>query len=88
MLLPTVSVSVIGLIAGLLVVVMGARSGAARALLLGVVGAWAGFVVGAIIGVAIDVVVQSGIYLAIVGHLMAVVGSVVALTRFRSTKAA
>ena len=87
MLLPTVSVTVIGLIAGLLVVFMGARR-PARALLLGVVGAWAGFVVGAIIGVAIDVVVQSGIYLAIVGHLMAVVGSVVALTRFRSTKAA
>jgi hypothetical protein len=59
-----------------------------RSLLLGVVGAWVGFVVGAIIGVAIDVVVRSGIYLAIVGHLMAVVGAVVALTRFRTTEAA
>jgi hypothetical protein len=87
MLLPTISVTVIGLIAGLLVVVTGA-SRPARALLLSVVGAWVGFVVGAIIGVTIDVVVQSGIYLAIVGHLMAVVGAVVALTRFRTTKAA
>jgi hypothetical protein len=87
MLLPTVSVTVIGLIAGLLVVFMGARR-PARALLLGVVGAWAGFVVGAIIGVAIDVVVQTGIYLAIMGHLTAVVGAVVALRGFRTTEAA
>ena len=83
MLLPTVSVTVIGLIAGLLVVVVGG-SQPARALLLGFVGAWVGFVVGAIIGVAVDIVVQSGIYLGIVGHLFAVAGAVVALTRFRT----
>ena len=87
MLLPTVSVTVIGLIAGPLAVVIG-RSRPARALLLGVVGAWAGFVVGALVGVALDVVVGSGTYLAIVGHLMAVIGAVVALARFRTTEAA
>jgi uncharacterized membrane protein YeaQ/YmgE (transglycosylase-associated protein family) len=86
MLLPTVSVTVIGLIAGPLAVVMG-RSRPARALLLGVVGAWAGFVVGALVGVALDVV-GSGTYLAIVGHLMAVIGAVVALARLRTTEAA
>jgi len=84
MVLPTVSVTVIGLIAGLIAVV-GRRSRPARALLLGVVGAWAGFGVGAIIGVVIDIVVQTGIYVAIVGHLVAVVGAVVALTRFRTS---
>jgi uncharacterized membrane protein YeaQ/YmgE (transglycosylase-associated protein family) len=87
MLLPTVSVAVIGLIAGLLALVVG-RSRPARALLLGVVGAWLGFLVGAIVGVSVDIVVESGIYLGIVGHLMAVVGAVVALTHFRTTEAA
>jgi peptidoglycan/LPS O-acetylase OafA/YrhL len=81
MLLPTVSVAVIGLIAGLLALVVG-RSRPARALLLGVVGAWLGFLVGAIVGVSVDIVVESGIYLGIVGHLMAVVGAVVALRHF------
>jgi hypothetical protein len=87
MLLPTVSVAVIGLIAGLLALVVG-RSRPARALLLGVVGAWLGFLVGAIVGVSVDIVVESGIYLGIVGHLMAVVGAVVALRHFRTTEAA
>jgi hypothetical protein len=75
MLLPTLSVTVIGLIAGLLAVVAGG-GGRVRALLLGVVGAWAGFVMGAIIGIGIDVVVQSGIYVGIVGHLIAMGGAV------------
>jgi uncharacterized membrane protein YeaQ/YmgE (transglycosylase-associated protein family) len=55
-----------------------------RTLLLGVVGAWLGFAVGALIGVAIDVIASTGIYVAIVGHLMAVVGAVVALKRYGS----
>lgn len=83
MLLPTVSVTSIGLIAGLLVVVVVGGSRPARAL-LSVIGAWVGFVVGAIIGVTVDIVVQLGIYLGIVGHLFAVVGAVVALKRFRT----
>ena len=75
----------IGLIAGLLGVFMSARRPAGAAARCR--RCWAGFVVGAIIGVAIDVVVQTGIY-AIMGHLTAVVGAVVALRGFRTTEAA
>jgi uncharacterized membrane protein YeaQ/YmgE (transglycosylase-associated protein family) len=83
MLLPTVSVTMIGLIASLIAIGV-RRSQPAQGLLLGVVGAWAGFIVGALIGVVIDIVARTGIYVALLGHLGAVVGTVLALTRFRT----
>ncbi|MGB3632500.1 MAG: hypothetical protein WA982_00515 [Rubrobacteraceae bacterium] len=78
MILPTLSVTVVGLIGA-------AVGGAMRmhaplmALARGLVGAWGGFAAGALIGVLIDVVTQTGIWLGIVGHLAAVAGTVVAI---------
>lgn len=78
MLLPAVSVTVIGLTAGLIFVILRKdNSGAPR----GIAGAWVGFIIGAIFGVIVDVIAQTGIFLGIVGHLMAVFGSFVALYR-------
>lgn len=85
MLLPTVSVTVIGLIAGLIFVVV-RSSQPLPTLLLGVAGAWVGFIVGAIFGVVVDVIAQTGVYLGIVGHLMTIPGVVVALLRFQAVK--
>ena len=81
MLFPLVSVTVIGLIAGLIFVAQ-RKSQPARTLLLGLAGAWIGFMVGALIGVVIDVVALTGIYVAILGHFMAIVGASAALLRF------
>jgi hypothetical protein len=81
MLLPTLSVTAIGVIAALISLIVNGE-GLTRPMLLGFLGAWAGFVVGAFVGVIFDVVLQTGIYVAIVGHLMAVTGAVIALARF------
>jgi hypothetical protein len=51
---------------------------------LGVVGAWIGFIAGALVGVIIDVILQTGTYVAIIGHVAAAAGALVALTRFRT----
>lgn len=83
MLLPTVSVTVTGLIAGMIFVVV-SRIQPLRTLLAGVAGAWIGFSIGAVSGVIVDVIAQTGVYLVIVGHLLAILGSVVALFLFRA----
>jgi hypothetical protein len=83
MLLPTVSVTAIGLLAGLLATLLGRRPG--PSLTRGFLGAWIGFVAGAILGVFIDVVLQTGGYLAVIGHIAAALGALVALTRSSAT---
>ena len=82
MLLPAVSVTVIGLIAGLLFIIVGEKR-LMYTLPRGIAGAWIGFIMGTILGVIIDVIAQTGIFLGIMGHLMAVFGSIATLNRFR-----
>jgi hypothetical protein len=86
MLLPTVSVTVIGLLAGLLALLLG-RYRPGPALVLGVVGAWIGSIAGALVGVIIDVMLQTGTYVAVIGHAAATAGAFVALTRFQAFRA-
>lgn len=78
MILPTLSVTVIGLIGAAVCVAMRMQS-PTSALVRGLAGAWGGFVCGALLGVLIDVVVQTGIWLAIIGHLAALAGTVFAI---------
>jgi hypothetical protein len=82
MLMPAVSVTLIGLVAGL-VGYLTARYRPGPAWGLGVVGAWIGFLTGALIGVSIDVVLGEGMFVAIVGHAVAGIGAIAALRRFR-----
>ena len=83
MLFPTLSVTVIGLLVSLVALLKGApRSW--RSLALGVVGTWMGFIVGGIVGVTVDVILATGIYVAIVGHLAAAAGAFLTLARFGS----
>ncbi|WP_139025675.1 hypothetical protein [Gordonia neofelifaecis] len=79
--MPTISVTVIGLLAALVFVVF-RRTEKAWAVLLGVLGAWAGFVVGAVPGATADIVSGGGWALPTVGHLGAVVGAVAAVWWF------
>jgi hypothetical protein len=81
MLLPAVSVTVVGLIAGLIFVII-KRIRPLLALFWGVAGAWIGFILGAVCGVTIDVIAQTGIYVGIAGHIMALLGSTLTLLRF------
>jgi hypothetical protein len=74
MLMPLASVTLIGLL-GAVVVLGSCRWSPGVALGRGLLGAWAGFVVGAIVGVTIDIVSHNGAYVAIVGHLGAAVGT-------------
>lgn len=80
MLFPTLSVTLVGVI-GALVALVARRHRPGAAFLLGIGGAWLGFLLGAVVGVTADVVLRSGIYVAIVGHLVAVAGTAVALAR-------
>ena len=82
MLLPAVSVTFIGVIAGLIFVIL-RRKRLRFTLPRGIFGAWIGFIMGTILGVIIDVIAQTGIFLGIMGHLMAVFGSSATLNRFR-----
>jgi hypothetical protein len=83
MLMPFASVTLIGLLGA--VTVLGSRRWPpAVALGRGLAGAWAGFVVGAIVGLAIDIVSHDGVYVAVVGHLGAVAGTAAALRRRRA----
>lgn len=80
MLMPTLSVTVIGVVVAPLAMARGARPGVA--LVRGVVGAWLGFLAGAIPGVLIDVATSSGWYVAVPGHAGALAGASVGLRRF------
>lgn len=74
MLMPVASVTLVGLFGA--VVALASRGWSPRAALgRGLVGSWAGFVVGGIVGLMVDVVSHSGQYVAILGHLGAIVGT-------------
>jgi hypothetical protein len=74
MLMPALSVTAIGLVVGLVLAVLGKRR-LWRTLLICTLGAWAGFAIGAVPGVVIDVVLRDGIFVAIIGHLAALVAA-------------
>lgn len=78
--MPALSVTVIGLL-GALVVAVGRRRLSGGAALRGLVGAWLGFGVGALVGVTIDVVTAGGAFVPVLGHTGAVAGTAAALAR-------
>lgn len=86
MLMPTVSVTVIGLVVGLVGLLLN-RGRAWRELLRGLVGAWAGFLGGALAGVIMDVMLGTGVFVALVGHGLAVLGALVAVAGLGQTMA-
>lgn len=72
MLMPFLSVTAIGLLAGVAGHLV--RDGD-HAVLRGFFGAWAGFAAGGLVGLVLDVTTQSGQWVPVLGHLGAVVGS-------------
>lgn len=74
---PTLSVTAIGLVFGGIGLAL-SRDGWAP-LLAGVVGAWVGFGLGAVIGVIFDIVVGTGTGVALAGHALAIVGAFAAV---------
>ena len=82
---PTLSVTAIGLVFGGIGIVL-SRDGWAP-LLAGLVGAWVGFGLGAVIGVIFDIFVGSGAGVALAGHALAIVGAFAAV-RSRTWKRA
>jgi len=76
MLFPAFSVTLIGLVIGGMAAANNARP--LRPILIAVSGAWAGFLVGALVGVAIDAIAGTGIWVAIFGHVAAVPGAMLA----------
>src|SRR5690554_4169996 len=78
MLMPTVSVTVIGLTVGVVGLLLFNRGRAWRDLLRGLVGAWLGFLGGALAGIIMDVMLSTGVFVALVGHGLAVLGALVA----------
>lgn len=85
---PTLSVTLIGLLVGAAVMLV-TRSNDWTTLLVGQVGAWVGFAVGAVIGVVIDIIASTSMWLALSGHVLALVGAAIAvrsrLARLAST---
>jgi hypothetical protein len=79
MLLPALSVTLIGIVTALFAIVRGGAAG--QLLLRGLLGAWLGFVAGAIPGVLLDVILGDGVYVALIGHGAAVAGAVIAVRR-------
>lgn len=75
MLLPTLSVSTIGLLVGL-VTRPSPWTTRSRHVLGSLAVAWLGFVAGAVFGVLLDVVLTTDHWLAVLGHVGAVISSV------------
>lgn len=75
MFVPTVSVSLIGLLVGLAFWVASGRM--VGSVVAGVVGAWAGFLVGGTFGVVLDVLQRDGSQVVVLGHLGAAVAAIV-----------
>lgn len=75
MLMPTLSVTIIGVLVALGAVAV-RHASLGRALLFGLAGAWAGFLAGALVGVVIDVVAGTGWMLALSGHVAALAAAV------------
>ncbi|MFD1826195.1 MULTISPECIES: hypothetical protein [Mumia] len=79
MLLPLVSVSLIGLLVGVVVrpLTTAGRPLAPR-VVVALVGAWAGFAVLGLTGVTVDVIAGTGVWVAALGHAGAALGAVLA----------
>lgn len=75
MLMPTFSVTAIGLVGALTALLLRVQP-LASAFGRGLLGAWVGFLLGGVLGGVIDVITANGIFIAYVGHLGAVVGAV------------
>lgn len=80
MVFPILSVTFIGLVVAAAVSVT-RKSPPRRTLIEGVLGAWLAFILGALAGVLVDVIMGSGVYLAIFGHLAALAGAFVGARR-------
>lgn len=76
---PTLSVTLIGLAVGAIAIISKRQKW--NSLLFGVVGAWIGFALGALLGVAIDALFATGVWVAYVGHALAAVGALIAVRR-------
>jgi hypothetical protein len=85
---PTLSVTLIGLLLGVGVMLV-TKSDWTTAL-VGLIGAWVGFSIGALVGVVLDIIFATGLWVALVGHVLAVVGAALAIrlqvARVASTK--
>lgn len=80
MLLPGLSVTLIGLVVGLLAGVAGGTPG--RGLVRGVVAAWIGFIGGAFVGLLVDALLRTGAWLGWMGHAGAIAAALgVAMVR-------
>ena len=73
MLMPFLSVTAIGLVVGAIGHLV---RGGDHAVLRGFFGAWAGFATGALIGLVLDITTHSGHWIPLLGHLVAVLGSI------------
>lgn len=77
-LFPTVSVTLIGLTAGLISLLL-CRGRVWQELVRGLAGAWAGFLGGALAGVIMDIMLGTGVFVALIGHGLAALGALVAV---------
>lgn len=75
MLVPGLTVTVIGLVVGLMSGVVLQHAPLLRSILGGLVGAWAGFAAGALIGWLVDSVLPADSYGMMFGHALAVLGA-------------
>lgn len=75
MLMPTLSVTLIGVTIGLVAGI--SRGTPGRGTLQGLVAAWCGFVVGAFVGVIMDALLGTGTWLALIGHAGALTAAIV-----------
>lgn len=75
MVFPILSVTLIGLIGAAACTAMRTQT-PSSAFMRGLIGAWGGFAAGALLGVLIDVVAQTGIWVGVIGHLAAVAGTI------------
>lgn len=75
---PTLSVTLIGLLVGV-AVMLASGSKDRMTVLAALLGAWVGFGVGALFGVILDVVLTTGTWVALIGHVLALVGAAIAV---------
>ncbi len=80
MLMPTFSVTIIGVLAAV-VALMWKRSTPGLTVLFALLGAWLGFAGGALVGLAVDIISGGGGFLALIGHTAAAAGAVTGVHR-------
>lgn len=81
MIFPVLSVSLIGLLGFILYMVLNGSHSWKRNIMNFLFAAWGGFVIGAIIGVLVDVIFAKGIYVAVLGHGFALLGVILRLLK-------